>query len=290
MKVLFNERDDVTHQLVRKAVLKLGPAGSAGLGAFLSSVRWPGYRKVRKQVCKRIDRRIRELGLPDISAYREYLEGHPAEWSVLDTFCRIPISRFYRDRGVFDYLRNEALPSLAASVCTSKAKTLRCWSAGCASGEEPYTLSVLWKLDLAMQFADVAFEVTATDIDPHMLDRARRGCYSASSLKDFPPAWLPLAFENSDDVLCVKDEFRRPVQFLLQDIRQEVPDGVFHLVCCRHLAFTYSDEVLQRRVLERILAALVPGGILVTGKQEPLPVIPDQLQPCTPPIGMYRKV
>ena len=143
-------------------------------------LRWPGFRKVRRQVCKRIDRRLVELGLPDVSAYREYLETHPAELPILDSLCRIPISRFYRDRGVFDYLRDEILPSLAAIVRDSRDKRLRCWSAGCASGEEPYTLSILWNLELAARFPDVVFELIATDIDPIMLDRARRGCYSRS--------------------------------------------------------------------------------------------------------------
>ena len=59
-------------------------------------LRWPGFRKVRKQVCKRVDRRLRELGVPDAKTYRDFLEKHREEWSVLDSFCRIPISRFYR--------------------------------------------------------------------------------------------------------------------------------------------------------------------------------------------------
>ena len=79
-------------------------------------MRWPGFRKVRRQVCKRVDRRLRRLGLVDVTAYRAYLDDHPDEWSQLDQLCRIPISRFYRDRGVFDLLRDDVLPSLAAAA------------------------------------------------------------------------------------------------------------------------------------------------------------------------------
>ena len=79
-------------------------------------MRWPGFRKVRRQVCKRVDRRLRRLGLVGVAAYRAYLDDHPDEWSELDQLCRIPISRFYRDRGVFDLLRDDVLPSLAADT------------------------------------------------------------------------------------------------------------------------------------------------------------------------------
>lgn len=74
-------------------------------------LRWPGFRKVRKQVCKRIDRRCRELGLADIAAYRDYLASQPGEWPTLASMCRVSISRFYRDRAVFDQLAQVVLPA-----------------------------------------------------------------------------------------------------------------------------------------------------------------------------------
>ena len=79
-------------------------------------MRWPGFRKVRRQVCKRIDRRLRELGLPDLAAYRIRLGQDSTEWKFLDGACRITISRFYRDRGVFDALGANVLPALARAA------------------------------------------------------------------------------------------------------------------------------------------------------------------------------
>src|SRR5262249_23515771 len=76
-------------------------------------LRWQGYRKVRARVRKKLNERLRALGLPDIAAYRDRLEVHPQEWAVLDALCRITISRFHRDRGVFDHLRRIVLPGLA---------------------------------------------------------------------------------------------------------------------------------------------------------------------------------
>jgi hypothetical protein len=89
------------------------------------------------EVCRRIERRCRELGLPNVADYRAFLETHPEEWSVLDSPCRISISRFYRDRGVFGSLRRKILPSLA-ELAGGGDRELRVWSAGCASGEEDF--------------------------------------------------------------------------------------------------------------------------------------------------------
>lgn len=252
-------------------------------------LRWPGFRKVRKQVCKRVDRRLRELGVPDAKSYRDFLEEHREEWFVLDSFCRIPISRFYRDRGVFDYLRDEILPTLAATAHASGDHTLRFWSAGCASGEEVYTLNIMWKRCFSSRFPDMRLAMIATDSDPNMLDRARRGCYSPSSLKDIPENWLAVAFTKADGLFCVKPDFRDGVDFICQDIRLANPEGLFHLVFCRHLVFTYFDNELQQDMLRQIVTKLVPGGILVTGKQERLLIEPVNLQPCHPDNGIYRK-
>ncbi|GIK38934.1 MAG: hypothetical protein BroJett011_27670 [Chloroflexota bacterium] len=84
-------------------------------------LRWAGFCKVRHQVCKRIDRRCRELGLPDVAAYRAYLTTQAAEWPILASLCRISISRFYRDRAVFDQLAHVVLPALAKSALTRNA-------------------------------------------------------------------------------------------------------------------------------------------------------------------------
>ncbi len=89
-------------------------------------LRWAGFRKVRRQVCKRIDRRLSELELTDTDAYRLYLESHPIEWESLDSFTRITISRFYRDRYVFDFLKRETLPALASLAQLRSESELRC--------------------------------------------------------------------------------------------------------------------------------------------------------------------
>jgi chemotaxis protein methyltransferase CheR len=232
---------------------------------------------------------LRELELPAVETYRAYLETHHEEWFALDSFCRISISRFYRDRGVFNYLRSDVLPMLAMTVRANNRHSLRCWSAGCASGEEVYTLNMLWKLHVRSQFSDLTLHIIGTDCDPNMLERARHACYATSSLKDVPRDWLTAAFTKMGDSFCVRPEFRDGVKFVLQDLRHEMPAGQFHLIFCRHAAFTYFDHTLQQATLRLILQKLFPGGVLVTGKQEPLPTRPAELEEYHPGLGIYRK-
>ena len=170
--------------------------------------RWRGYRKVRARVRKKLNERLRELGLPEIAAYRERLEAHPQEWAVLDALCRITISRFHRDRGVFDHLRRVVLPGLAQGASERGAEVIRCWSAGCASGEEPYTLRILWERGLPAERARVPLRIVATDIDARLLERAREGRYPASSLEELPRELLETAFVREGEQFRVRDEGR----------------------------------------------------------------------------------
>ncbi len=251
-------------------------------------MRWRGFRKVRHQVRKRIDRRIRQLGLADVSQYRTYLESHREEWATLDAFCRIPISRFYRDRGVFDLLGDRLLPELAEMVTAQSGSQLSCWSAGCGSGEEVYTLALLWETRLRPDFQHLRFRVMATDADPHMLKRARQARYAPSSLKDAPEDWLQRAFTRDQGDYVLRRAFQVGIEYRLQDIRAELPDGPFHLVLCRHLVFTYFAEDLQLELLRQIVERILPGGYLITGKQEPLPAGARGIRAYGRNLGIYQ--
>lgn len=251
-------------------------------------LRWRGFRKVRRQVRKRVQRRMHQLGLADVSDYRSYLESHPGEWPVLDSFCRISISRFYRDRGVFDYLRRHVLPELAERARAADEPGVRCWSAGCASGEEVYTLAILWQMSVEPRVSGVRLEQVATDVDPRLLRRARRARFPSSSLKELPPDWIDAAFTRVGEEYVLRERFRRGIEFREQDVRSQWPAGPFHLVLCRNLVLTYYDERQQREILAEILKRLAPGGIVVTGKQESLPAEPGRLRPLGRNLGVYR--
>jgi chemotaxis protein methyltransferase CheR len=253
-------------------------------------LRWPGYRKVRRLVAKRLNRRLLELGLADLEAYRAFLLREPSEWARLDAMCRIPISRFYRDRHVFDAIGRRLLPEAAAAALGRGDGAIRCWSAGCASGEEPYTLALLWRFMVAAEWPTLGFAVIATDIDETMLRRAEAACYAPSSLKDVPPEWIARAFVRSGALLCLRSEFRQDVRLLAQDIRSAMPDGPFDLILCRNLVFTYFDETLQHRLLDEMAKRLAPGGFLVLGAHERIPAGSSGLATIARDLPVYRQV
>jgi len=250
---------------------------------------WTGYRKVRRLVCKRIDRRCRALGLGDIAAYRLRLEATPAEWDALHALCSIPISRFYRDRAVFDSLKAVVLPQLAAAAAARGQRSLECWSAGCASGEEPYTLSIVWHLALTRYAAELELHVLATDIDAHLLERAAAACYGASALKDLPESWRAAAFERQGAQYCVREPFRAPVSFVRQDLCATLPERNFDLILCRNLTFTYFDRSVQENMAQQFAERLHPGGVLVIGVHEKLPPQAAELVPWPGFRAVFRK-
>ena len=231
---------------------------------------WPGFRKVRGQVCKRLKRRMGSLGIESFADYRAKLEADSWEWQVVDGFCRITISRFCRDRSTFDVLRQVVLPQIATRAAAEEREA-RIWSAGCASGEEPYTLRILWDLEVRPRFPGASLGIIATDIDETLLDRARSACYPAGNLRELPPELTAQAFIGTNGCRCLRPAHRQGTQFLQQDVRNEAPPGRFDLVLCRNLAFTYFARALQEAVLERIVASLEPRGILVIGSHEHLP-------------------
>jgi chemotaxis protein methyltransferase CheR len=233
-------------------------------------LRWPGYRKVRRQVCKRLRKRMGELGLANFAAYRARLEADPAEWQVLDECCHITISRFFRDRGVFEALRRRVLPDIAARA-KREQRAARIWSAGCASGEEAYTLKILWDLEAAKSCPDVALSIFATDIDETMLARAREGCFKPTSLHELPPHLIEQAFERAGALFCVKAAHRDGIEFSYQDLRTDTPATLFDLILCRYVAFTYFAPALQQEVLDRLIDRLLPNGYLAIGTHERLP-------------------
>jgi chemotaxis protein methyltransferase CheR len=233
-------------------------------------LQWPGFRKVHRQVCKRLKRRMHELQLADFAAYRMRLEADPTEWRIFDGCCHITISRLFRERSVFEVLRKRVLPDLAARASRER-RDVRVWSAGCASGEEPYTLKILWDLEIASSFPRVPFSILATDVDKEVLARARKGCFTPTSLREMPSQFIEGAFDRVGPLYCVKPRHREDIDFTIQDLRSEMPPHPFDLILCRYVAFTYFAVPLQRTVLARMVDRLQPGGYLVIGSDETLP-------------------
>jgi chemotaxis protein methyltransferase CheR len=171
------------------------------------------------------------------------------------------------------------LPALALRARAHGRSRLRAWSAGCASGEEAYGLAALWASALAARIPDMGLAIVATDVDAGLIERARRGCFRASSLREVPAEVLAAGFEAREGGYWANARLRATIEFRCQDLREEVPPETFDLILCRNVAFTYFDVALQRDVLARMLARLEPGGALVIGLHEVLPETASGLVP-----------
>jgi hypothetical protein len=128
------------------------------------------------------------------------------------------------------------LPDIAARA-QREQRDARVWSAGCASGEEPYTLKILWDLEVVPPRPGVRLSIVATDVDAGMLARARKGCFAPTSLRELPPHLVGRAFDRAGRLFCIQPRYRLGIDFVRQDLRSEAPGSRFDLVLCRYVAW-----------------------------------------------------
>ncbi|MDX1636519.1 MAG: CheR family methyltransferase [Balneolaceae bacterium] len=236
--------------------------------------RWEGFRKPRQQVLKRIRERMQELALTGgYPAYREYLERNPEEWARLDRMCDVTISSFFRDRGVWDFMRDTLLPDL---LTRNRNVPFRAWSAGCCNGEEAYSLAIIVR-QLAANIEAISTTdalIIASDRNPAVMERARKGRYPRGALNELKQGEIDRFFlpvDTPEEDYQVRDPLKRMVRFERRDIAKSIPDTVFDLIMCRNLVFTYFSKERQHEFLNRLDPRLKAGGFLVVGSHEKLP-------------------
>ena len=249
---------------------------------------WAGYRRVHRTVCKRLARRLRELGLADPGAYARRIDEDPGERERLEAMLRIPISRFWRDASVWEWLGEIGLPGLAQAARASGRNRLSAWSCGCAAGEEPYGLALLWHRRLAPRFSGTALDILATDADPVLLARAREARYASASLRALP-ADLRRGFLEEEGRPRLPPAIRAAVRFRRQDLRAAMPEGPFDLLLCRNLVFTYFAQDLRCEMAARFRRRLRVGGLMVLGAKERLPDRVEGFVPVTAGLPVYRR-
>lgn len=222
---------------------------------------WPGYRRVRKGVKKRVRRQMIRLGVGLVAQYIAILEANPAEMAIFETCMGVTISRFFRDRYLWPYLQDVVLPELLQST----SKGIKIWSAGCACGEEVYSLAILLELLQARHKASLL----GTDFNPDNLQRAQRGIYNPSSLKEVS-GQLRYSFFNKEakGKYSVKTSLTTGIRWQLHDLFTPPPEGVFHLILLRNNLLTYHRGAAMQDALRSIVETLVPGGFLVVGCRE----------------------
>jgi len=231
-------------------------------GLRLSSYKQPCLRR-------RLAVRMRACGTPTFAAYAGVLDAVPAEYDRLLDALTVGVTRFFRNPETWALLRRRVVPELWAAPGRVKV-----WSAGCASGEEPYTLALIFAEHAGADDGGEAalarrLRIDATDLDPEAVEVACRAEYPAAALAEVPPALLARWF-SAEPPHRVASALARRVRVAVHDLTREPPPAPpYHLIVCRN-AVIYFDRVTQERIFAAFAEALVPGGRLLLGKVETL--------------------
>jgi chemotaxis methyl-accepting protein methylase len=253
--------------------------------APLLDLQWRRFK--RGGIRRKVERRIGELGLSRFEDYLLKIKNDPEEKTCLSQILTVTITRFFRDKKVFDTLGNSIIPAV---VEHKGAGDFKIWSIGCANGEEPYSLFMLWKERIEKKFSQIRIALLATDINKNLLERAREGRYKKSSFKEVPEEILRRFFKIESGFYILDRSIRESVEFIKHDIVHEKPFCGMDIVFCRNLAFTYFSKECQMNVLKKIAASLKGDGYLIVGKDESLPLTyPTLFVPIFPTEKIYQK-
>src|SRR5436305_2908162 len=224
-----------------------------------------GYK--RPSLMRRVQRRTELAGIQGFDAYIEYLELHPEEFAQLFNTILINVTSFFRDEPAWDYLKQELLPQILRDK--DPQEQVRIWSAGCASGQEAYSLAIAFAEVMGTEAFRERVKVYGTDADEEALSQARLASYSAKELETVPPALIERYFEPSGARRVFRADLRRAVIFGRHDLIQDAPISRLDLLVCRNCLMYFNAET-QARILERFHFAVNDGGYLILGKAEML--------------------
>jgi chemotaxis protein methyltransferase CheR len=230
---------------------------------------WTGYRKVRKGVKRRISRHMLGLNCSDMAGYLHELDRNAEARDECKRLMTVSISRFFRDRRLWDLLHEEILPGLIEE----NPGTISVWSAGCASGEEAYSLKILYNELESSTEPLPALEITATDMNPVYLNRARVGRYPASSLKEVPEKLRTRSFhpEKNGAEFRLKEALKSGISWRVYDLLSGPHERRFQIIFLRNNILTYYRDETKKVALKDALTSLCTGGFLIIGSHEKLP-------------------
>ncbi|MDX2213147.1 MAG: protein-glutamate O-methyltransferase CheR [Oculatellaceae cyanobacterium bins.114] len=224
-----------------------------------------GYK--RPSLLRRTQLRMQQVGVECYQDYFDQLQQQPDEVTHLVNTVLVNFTCFFRDRPVWDYLINHVIPH----IITSKApnEPIRIWSAGCASGEEAYSLAMLLAEMLGPEQFLQRVRIYGTDVDQDAIRQAHKGCYSAAVAEEIPPVLLGRYFEPTPEGYRWRPDYCPPILFHPHDLIQTAPMPKIDLLVCRNLLMYLTSET-QVRALVRFHFSLQPTGFLLLGQAESL--------------------
>ncbi|HEY3831616.1 MAG TPA: CheR family methyltransferase [Acidimicrobiia bacterium] len=246
-------------------------ASSPAFEALLSYLKasrgfdFTGYKRASLQ--RRVDRRAQTVGISDYEEYLDYLQVHPEEFVSLFNTILINVTGFFRDAPMWAYLQNEVLPKQLEQL--PHDRPIRAWSAGCASGEEAYTLAMMLAELLGPDEFRRRVKVYGTDVDEEDLQAARQASYAARDVEPVPQPLREKYFDLVGDRYVFRNDLRRSIIFGRLDVLHDAPISRLELLACRNTLMYFNAET-QAQVLERFHFALNEQGVLVLGKAETL--------------------
>ena len=236
---------------------------------------------------RRIERRMAMAAIETMDRYLETLTGDAAELEILAKDLLINVTSFFRDRQAFDLLAEKIIPDLVQSHAPDQP--LRLWIAGCSTGEEAYSLAMLFREEIFAAKSNVKLQVFASDVDPDAVAIAREGLYPEAIEADVSPARLARFFSKEDHSYRVLPELRAAVVFTVQDLLVDPPFSRLDFVSCRNLLI-YLGPQAQAKVISLFHFALRPDGVLLLGGAETISANDGRFEAISKSQRLYRHI
>jgi chemotaxis protein methyltransferase CheR len=243
----------------------------------------------REMIYSRLVRRIRALDLPDFASYCRHLETVGGEeMTHFINAITTNLTSFFREKHHFELLQQQILPEIRKR--NQASRRLRIWSAGCSTGEEPYSIS--WVLAKSLGNENWNAKILATDLDSNVVSHGRKATYGADRVGDLPRDVVQEMFdrvgERGEDSYVVRDRFRQFVTFNRLNLLSDWPmKGQFDVIFCRNVVIYFSKDT-QRLLFDRYADILAPGGYLFIGHSESLHGVTRRFEPLGKTV--YRKI
>jgi chemotaxis protein methyltransferase CheR len=216
---------------------------------------------------RRLAVRLRACQLSSYQEYAQKLAQDPSEYPKLLDSLTINVTNFYRNSETFSVVSSKVFPLLLAG--SDSVRDLTVWSAGCSSGEEPYSMAILWREFSGNKLSMPEFRVIATDIDLVSLEKARKGIYDQNSMNEIPPGLVKKYFNFTGPSYVLSEEIKRIVEFRHLDLFEPPQVSELDMIFCRNVLIYFSRPT-QEAIFESFRKSLRPGGFLVLGKVETL--------------------
>lgn len=245
------------------------------------------YKK--NSVLRRVERRMSIHQISRIDAYARHVRDNPQELDLLFKELLIGVTAFFRDAPAWEYLATHVLPALFAA--NPGGKSVRAWVPGCSTGEEAYSLAIVFKeaIERVKPAGPFTLDIFATDLDRDAIGRARQGLYPASSVADVGPERLHRFFIKEENSYRIRKEIRETITFAPQDILRDPPFTRLDILCCRNLLIYFAADA-HKKLIPLFHYSLNPGGVLLLGSAETIGNFGNLFTPLENSVRIYRRV